>query len=260
MKFRTLACQIALGLMVAHCSAQSVNLIVNGSFEDGFTGFTNGYTFVATGTADTPGTFGIRSTTQDFNPLFGQFTDHTTGTGRMLIVDGSPVPSIPAWEQTVAVVPGADYELSFWAATAVSENLSRLRVTINGAQVGSDLQLVLPVGGWQLFKVAWSSGASSTATIRILDLVTEQVSNDFTVDDISFTPLTPFASIRLSQVEVCWNSITNRMYQVQYRSSLTTNTWVDLGVSVAGSGPTNCVTDSISQGQAQRFYRVVQLP
>ena len=38
----------------------------------------------------------------------------------------------------------------------------------------------------------------------------------------------PLVTIRASQVEVCWNSISNLTYQVQYRSDLTTNLWTSL--------------------------------
>lgn len=72
--------------------------------------------------------------------------------------------------------------------------------------------------------------------------------------------LMPVATIRVSEVEVCWNSASNRTYQVQYRSTLTTNAWADLGPPVAGSGSTNCITDNVVLGQPQRYYRVLTLP
>ena len=67
----------------------------------------------------------------------------------------------------------------------------------------------------------------------------------------------PVVAIRASQVEVCWNSISNLTYQVQYRSDLTTNRWASLGSCVQGSGSMNCLNDSIVLGQPQRFYRVL---
>jgi hypothetical protein len=66
------------------------------------------------------------------------------------------------------------------------------------------------------------------------------------------------ASIGVSCVDICWAGQTNRQYQVQYSSDLTTNTWVNFGSPVQGSG-TNCVTDSI-RGTEKRFYRVVDAP
>lgn len=63
----------------------------------------------------------------------------------------------------------------------------------------------------------------------------------------------PPLTIRASYVDVCWSSRTNITYQVQYRSDLTTNVWVDLGSPVVGNGLLNCVTDPISG--PQKFYR-----
>jgi len=70
----------------------------------------------------------------------------------------------------------------------------------------------------------------------------------------------PLLSIRCSQVELCWPSRTNRIYQLQYKSALTTNVWVDLGNPMAGTGTNICIPDAIAVGQPQRFYRLRTLP
>lgn len=67
----------------------------------------------------------------------------------------------------------------------------------------------------------------------------------------------PLVSIRASQVEVCWNSISNLTYQVQYRSALTTNVWTSLLDCIRATGSTSCIVDPIVVGQPQRFYRAV---
>jgi hypothetical protein len=51
-----------------------------------------------------------------------------------------------------------------------------------------------------------------------------------------------------------------RVYQVQYRSPFTTNTWVNLGSPIQGNGGTNCVSDPVDPTQAQRVYQIVTLP
>lgn len=61
-------------------------------------------------------------------------------------------------------------------------------------------------------------------------------------------------------VELCWPSVSNLMYQVQYQSQLVTNAWADLGAMISGNGATNCIRDSILSTQAERFYRVVVSP
>jgi hypothetical protein len=76
---------------------------------------------------------------------------------------------------------------------------------------------------------------------------------------VSATPAeAPRVAIRVSQIEVCWNSLTNNLYQVQYRSDLTTNTWVDLGAPIQGTGRQDCITDAVVG--LSRFYRVLALP
>jgi len=90
-------------------------------------------------------------------------------------------------------------------------------------------------------------------------------SSTATTGDIRFSHVTqftfeppPLVTIRASQVEVCWNSISNLTYQVQYRSDLTTNVWTSLRDCVRSTGFMSCITDPIAAGQPQRFYRVVQ--
>ena len=71
----------------------------------------------------------------------------------------------------------------------------------------------------------------------------------------------PAVRIRFSyQVELCWNSQSNQSYQVQYSPVLATNAWLNLGSTVQGRSPTNCVLDTAPVGTSQRFYRVVALP
>lgn len=66
----------------------------------------------------------------------------------------------------------------------------------------------------------------------------------------------PNPSIRMSEVEVCWPSVSNAVYQVDYRSELTTNGWLPLFTNLIGNGGPLCIYDKITAGQAQRFYRV----
>jgi len=72
--------------------------------------------------------------------------------------------------------------------------------------------------------------------------------------------LIPPATVRCSEVEVCWKAASNRVYQVQYRSSLTTNIWSNLGPPITGGGATACITNKVLAGESQRFFRVVPLP
>ena len=78
---------------------------------------------------------------------------------------------------------------------------------------------------------------------------------------IAFEPLPRLLiSIQSSQVELCWLSRTNQIYQVQHCSTLTTNTWTDLDAPTPGTGTTTCKHDIVVPGTQQRFYRVVLAP
>jgi hypothetical protein len=68
----------------------------------------------------------------------------------------------------------------------------------------------------------------------------------------------PRLDIRVSQVEICWETFTNAGYQLQYRSELTTNDWVPFYNGYwPGTGGVLCTNDAVFPGQGQRFYQVV---
>jgi hypothetical protein len=102
------------------------------------------------------------------------------------------------------------------------------------------------------------SGNSAVNKIQNLGSSTAPT-GDFGIPQVTqFTFATPpLVTIRASQVEVCWNSISNLTYQVQYRSDLTTNLWTALGDCIRSTNSTSCVSAPIVVGQSQRFYRVV---
>jgi hypothetical protein len=64
--------------------------------------------------------------------------------------------------------------------------------------------------------------------------------------------------IRFSSVELCWDTTTNTLYQLQYRSAITLNQWIPLDPNfIAGNGSAFCTNDIIRAGQQSRFYRLV---
>jgi hypothetical protein len=65
-------------------------------------------------------------------------------------------------------------------------------------------------------------------------------------------------SIRVSQIELCWPTETNKWHQVQYRSALTTNQWMPLhSMFIPGTGGIFCTNDMVAEGEPQRFYQLV---
>ncbi len=168
------------------------NLVVNGDFEGGNTGFTTGYTF---GDVSSPGGYAISTSPSTAPGAFGDWCtcgDHTTGTGNMMVVDGATTAAEPVWEESVSVAPSTDYIFSYWGAEVDhdSNSLPHLLLKIDGAVVGeSTFPEYSPDNGgqWQNYKFTWHSGANKSADMVLIDQNTDAPWNDFALDDISFT-------------------------------------------------------------------------
>lgn len=182
------------------------NIVQNGDFEQGNTSFTTDYvvgTGGAWGQLSTPGTYAINTSPSNVHNNFSFCQDHTSGTGNMMIVNGANTPGTSVWCQTVNVTPNTDYEFSTWAANALNDpNIAQLQFTINGVQLGNPFTTQTTACTWNQFFEVWNSGTATTANICITNLNTNGGGNDFSIDDISFSPLCVFRDT----IEVVYNS------------------------------------------------------
>jgi hypothetical protein len=183
-----------LGLLACGSKhGMAVNIVLNGDFSAGNTGFTNGYVYVppAPGSINTEGEYTVGSDPSAFSiyPDWMKFGDHTNGSGNMLIANGSPNPNTSVWTQMVSVSPNTNYVFSFWGATVntVSGSQTVLQPFINSSAVGSALTLPVLGGTWTQDSVSWFSGANTTALLTIIDTNTVRPWNDFALDDISLS-------------------------------------------------------------------------
>ncbi|MGC4043716.1 MAG: hypothetical protein QM758_07910 [Armatimonas sp.] len=178
----------ALGacLAFAACSvAHAQNLITNGDFSAGNTGFTSQYTYKpppATG----QGQYFVGADPHGWYGPFPSFFDHTTGTaaGSMMMVDaGTITPSLVVWSQNILVTPNTGYNFSLWLANIGATNVAKLDISINGTSIGG---VVNSTGSsnWQSFTRNWNSGASTSALIELRDTQINANGNDFALDDI----------------------------------------------------------------------------
>lgn len=173
----------------------SSNLIVNGDFEQGNTGFTTDYV-VGTGGSWGPisseGQYLITTSPNLAHSNFSSCADHTPNPGtQMMVVNGANSPNTNVWCQTVAVSPNTDYQFSTWASTALNGSateVAQLQFSINSIQLGSQFSL-LPTGcTWSPFFQTWNSGIQTSAQICIVNQ-NNIGNNDFILDDISFAPI-----------------------------------------------------------------------
>jgi hypothetical protein len=176
------------GALVAnHASA---NLIVNGDFSAGNTGFTSGYgyTSVAGGLATGgegagEGLYAIGTNPNFYHSAFVTQGDHTTGTGNMMIVNGSGVANKTVWSGTVAppLTVGAEYQFTAWVMNVYPDSPANLKFSFGGNSLGT----FSPTGNgvWQEFTANFIATADQSTGLVDLNLVA--FGNDFALDDLS---------------------------------------------------------------------------
>lgn len=171
-------------------ASSTTNLVFNGNFSLGNTGFTTEYNQIAD-----PNPFGVQSSYDIVtNPnawftAFASFGDHTSGTGNLMVFDGStdPTGTIKAWcsGTAIAVLPNKSYTFSYYVASAAPQNPAKLEVLINGVSLAPPVTAPSTTGVWTLVSHVWNSGANTTADICIYDREFADFGNDFALDDIS---------------------------------------------------------------------------
>jgi hypothetical protein len=167
------------------------NLVVNGDFSNGFTGVSSSYLYRFQNINE--GEFYVGSNPQSWNGLMGTCTDHTTGSGNMMIVNGASQPNVVVWTQKINVTPNTNYAFSAWLQNVnvnnATSNPPNLQFSINGNTIGNNLQGRNAMCVWDQFYTTWNSGNNTTANISIVNQNTVPSGNDFALDDISFAPV-----------------------------------------------------------------------
>ena len=245
---------ISIVLMVGHVKAQ--NLVANGNFEGGNSGFTSQYPFATTNS--TEGQYGIVTDPKSWNGSMNSFGDHTSGTGKMLIVNGkSDGSSAVLWTQQINVVPNHVYFFSAWAANVSSRQPSTFVLRVNGVTQQPSTTLPTQPALWLNYTTIWNSGVSTSALLEILIVSTEVVGNDTVFDDIVFREAssTPVPVSVAQAVWLDWNSDIQLDYQIQNSSNL--EVWTNTGLPISGTG--NPMTHCEKITQPKKFFRVIGL-
>jgi len=165
------------------------NLVVNGDFEQGNTGFSSGYSY--NNNLWDEGTYYIDT---DASAHHSDFVGHghTTGSDKFMMVNGAVEQNKVVWEETINVVSNTQYCFSTWVSTLSSAGTSfgfraNLQFAINGIQIGNNFQSPSSLNVWENFYVLWDSGNATQAVITIVSTsYTNNSGNDFGLDDITF--------------------------------------------------------------------------
>lgn len=199
------------------------NLIPNGDFEQGNTGFTSGYLY-SPGNLWAEGTYDVVSNPQSVHANFNPCPGHG-GSGQMMVVNGAGTPGIDVWCTSVPVTPNTEYVFSVWGASVLPTSPAILQFSINNSLLGSSFTLPGTSCVWRQFFATWNSGSSSSADICLVNQNTILSGNDFAIDDILFS-------------EVCteMDEVTVNVINVQALATGATMPCANATVGISGFG------------------------
>lgn len=250
----------------------SGNLIYNGDFSMGNTGFASQHVFYPTNFENTAGAYSVVSDASLWGTSFPSCGDHTTGTGNMLVVNGTDHLSSGGgtsfWEQLVSVQGTTDYTFSFWVKSLSGTFPATIHVIINGS-IYNVYPYLAPSSNicdnWVQYSMNYFSGwLYNAAYIKLTDTNISFIGNDFAIDDISFTTTSSCLSKRItvnveqsSSVNISHNSTTPDIitfdwntlpeatgYKISYKvnnsipidgGTVTTNTFTVSGLSAGAT-------------------------
>jgi len=205
---RLLCAGVAAGAiaLASHADA-STNLVINGDFSLGDTGFGSQYfdvtgTGLATGFGKAPNynawnesTYAIVANA-DLDDNLWLNVPAPSGTRSYMAVNGAsdsstsavPNPSLPltVWDQTVEVAPNTHYDFSAQATTVTNESPATLDFYAGSTLLGA-LTVSGAAGVWDTFSANWYSGPNTSVFLKIIDTNPVAVGNDFGLDNISLT-------------------------------------------------------------------------
>lgn len=238
------------------------NLVVNGDFENGNTGFLSQYSYF-TSTLPNPGACHYCVDTDASShygsgsgqPWKGNGNDgqgQYNSNSRFLMASGGYAGQY-VWRSTVNVKPNTDYEFEAWVCHLYKlfgdTYRAQVKFTINGVEMGVQ-QAPNHRNGYIQFSHAWNSGSATTAEISIYDINTNtDAGNDFGLDDISLrerlvmdpismiAPVCAGSSLALTPPEVYCEGCSGRWEVVQGNTvvfNTTSNTLTNIPVSWNG--------------------------
>jgi len=168
------------------------NLVTNGDFEAGNTGFLSDYQFTSFNNAE--GQYFVGANAQAFNGGLLSTPNHTLGGTLMFIGNGSPAAS-RVWYSaaSIPVQTNTDYFFEAWVMNLCCRpgtlgngidpvGPSVLSFYANDVLLGTRSSSLL--GVWEGLSTTWPSGLATTVTLKLINSNTQALGNDFAVDDI----------------------------------------------------------------------------
>jgi len=159
--------------------------------------------------------------------------------------------------QNIVTTPGQAYLVSLWMDSPDGGGYNEFSVSWDGNTLFDGVNL--PALGWTNLQFI----VTATSTSTPLQFGFRDEATWLGLDDVSVTAVRlpmmqpPVKSGGL--VNLTWSTMTGLNYQLQYRTNLTQNGWINLGGSIPASGGI-LTTNDVSPADPQRFYRLQLLP
>ncbi|MDR1847421.1 MAG: gliding motility-associated C-terminal domain-containing protein [Bacteroidales bacterium] len=188
---------------------EPANLVVNGDFESGNTGFTTQLSYnpstYGNGGLWGEGTYCVDYNAGDHHANFN--TCYHTGNGKYFMANGVTSPNYTVWQQTITTQVGSTYLFSTdcvnIAPSTDPSKLSRFQFSVNNNLLGSIFTVTPGPCDWQTFNSSFVATTGS-AVIKIVNQNTQQDGNDFGLDNIYVKKLcVATASVTFNIVRPC---------------------------------------------------------
>jgi gliding motility-associated-like protein len=177
-----------LFLSLLSASLFSQNLVFNGDFEQGDTGFTSTYTLGPVSGNMGPSHYRVANSAKYWYPAtWSKCNDHSVNpSDKMMVMDAFTTPNQAVWCQQVSnIKPNTSYKFSTWVTSVIKLAPATLQFSINGTLLGSPFNATPDTCQWNQFYETWNSGDATSAQICIVNQNIIQNGNDFALDDIS---------------------------------------------------------------------------
>ncbi|MFK5855013.1 MAG: hypothetical protein QM503_02705 [Bacteroidota bacterium] len=176
-------------------SVSTTNLVQNGDFESGNTGFTSDYDPCNTNnclfTPPPNGVYGVDSDPSFLHNSFPSSCSSPVSGGKMIVANGPTIANTTLYKITVNNInPNTEYRFSTWLANMSLSVLPAytpdLQFEINDVVIGNK-SVSFAICDWTEFTYIWDSESATSVEIRIIDLniTNTGIGNDFAIDDVA---------------------------------------------------------------------------
>ena len=188
------------------------NLISNGDFSGGDSGFSTDYFDGQAGCVHGAGYLGCEGA---YNVLDDPSDGHTnfsacgdlSGDGNMMVVNGAGSLQ-EIWCQDVCVDPNSGYLFSAWATSVNPVSPAQLQFSIDGNLIGNTFELSGSLCNWEQFEAEWQASGETSVEICVTNQNTAPTGNDFALDEIEFFQVCSEVmefTVTFSDVEIDYN-------------------------------------------------------